>query len=163
MLYNLQIEYRYYLTVESPAEMTADEAIADPQKLLKKIDNYHFNDNDKLNNSETKSVFDAVFKAAEFLTSEYELKDVLLLLAKEVTRVMNGDSCSIILIDEGTFSIIDEYEYKVKQTVTAKLTREAVIQIAKGNGIFYTNQNDAVYFSLFENIENVKRLYVFLY
>jgi two-component sensor histidine kinase/energy-coupling factor transporter ATP-binding protein EcfA2 len=140
------------------AEMTADEAIADPQKLLKKIDNYHFNDNDKLNNSETKSVLDAVFKAAEFLTSEYELKDVLLLLAKEVTRVMNGDSCSIILIDEGTFSIIDEYEYKVKQTVTAKLTREAVIQIAKGNGIFYTNQNDAVYFSLFENIENVKTI-----
>ena len=140
------------------AEMTADEAIADPQKLLKKIENYHFNDNDKLNNRETKSVLDAVFKAAEFLTSEYELKDVLLLLAKEVTRVMNGDSCSIILLDEGTFSIIDKYEYKANQTVTAKLTREAIIQIARGNGIFYTNQNDAVYFSLFENIENVKTI-----
>lgn len=139
-------------------EMTADEAIADPQKLLKKIENYNFYDHDEYKNDETKIVLDAVFKAAEFLTSEYELKDVLLLLAKEVTRVMNADSSSIKLIDETTWSIIDDYEYKCKQTVKAQLTKEAIVGIARGNDIYYANINDPAYPSLFEQVENVKTI-----
>ncbi|MDR4890065.1 histidine kinase dimerization/phosphoacceptor domain -containing protein [Fredinandcohnia sp. QZ13] len=140
------------------AEMTAEEAIADPQKLLKKIENYHFNYHDEYKDDETKPVLDAVFKAAEFLTSEYELKDVLLLLAKEVTRVMNADSSSIKLLDEATWSIIDDFEYKNNQTVTAQLTKEAIVKIAKGNEIYYANKNDSVFPSLFEKIDNVKTI-----
>lgn len=140
------------------AEMAADEAKADPQKLLKKIENYNFNDNDEYKDEETQTVLDAVFKAAEFLTSEYELKDVLLLLAKEVTRVMNADSSSIKLIDEFTWSIIDDFEYKNKQTVSAQLTNEAILRIAKGNDVYYANKNDTVFPSLFEKIENVKTI-----
>ncbi|MFD1780077.1 histidine kinase dimerization/phosphoacceptor domain -containing protein [Fredinandcohnia salidurans] len=140
------------------AEMTADEAKADPQKLLKKIENYNFNDNDEYKDEETQTVLDAVFKAAEFLTSEYELKDVLLLLAKEVTRVMNADSSSIKLIDEFTWSIIDDFEYKNKQTVSAQLTNEAILRIAKGNDIYYANKNDTVFPSLFVKVENVKTI-----
>lgn len=140
------------------AEMTADEAKADPQKLLKKIENYNFNDNDEYKDEETQTVLDAVFKAAEFLTSEYELKDVLLLLAKEVTRVMKADSGSIKLIDEITWTIIDDYEYKNKQNVSAQLTQDAILQIAKGNEVFYANKNDTFYPSLFEKVENVKTI-----
>lgn len=143
---------------EITAEMTADEAKADPQKLLKKIESYHFNDHDEYKDEETKTVLDAVFKAAEFLTSEYELKDVLLLLAKEVTRVMNADSSSIKLIDEFTWTIIDDFEYKNKQTVSAQLTNETILQIAKGNEVFYANKNDTFYPSLFEKVENVKTI-----
>ena len=143
---------------EITAEMTADEAKADPQKLLKKIENYNFNDNDEYKDEETQTVLDAVFKAAEFLTSEYELKDVLLLLAKEVTRVMKADSGSIKLIDEITWTIIDDYEYKNKQNVSAQLTQDAILQIAKGNEVFYANKNDTFYPSLFEKVENVKTI-----
>ncbi|MGN7295875.1 histidine kinase dimerization/phosphoacceptor domain -containing protein [Ferdinandcohnia sp. SAFN-114] len=143
---------------EITAEMTADEAKADPQKLLKKIENYNFNDNDEYKDEETQTVLDAVFKAAEFLTSEYELKDVLLLLAKEVTRVMKADSGSIKLIDEITWTIIDDYEYKNKQNVSAQLTQDAILQIAKGNEVFYANKNDTFYPTLFEKVENVKTI-----
>lgn len=140
------------------AEMTADEAKADPQKLVKKIENYSFNDNDEYKDDETKTVLEAVFKAAEFLTSEYELKDVLLLLAKEVARVMNADSSSIKLIDESTWSIIDDFEYKNNQTIKAQLSKEAIVRIVKKNEIYYANKNDTVFPYLFEKVENVKTI-----
>lgn len=141
-------------------EMPADEAKSDPQRLLSKIEDYKFKENDSYidNDNDTKSVLDAVFKAAEFLTSEYELKDVLLLLAKEVTRVMNADGCSIKLIDEYTWSIIDDFEFKNNQDIKAQLTKEAILRIAKEKDIYYANQNDREYHSLFEKIESVKTI-----
>lgn len=140
------------------AEMSADEARTNPKKLLMKIENYQFNNHQEHSNDETKLVLDAVFKAAEFLTSEYELKDVLLLLAKEVTRVMSADSSSIKLIDETTWSIIDDYEHKSKHTVKSQLTKEAIIRIASGNDVYYANKNDPVYSSLFDQAKNVKTI-----
>jgi two-component sensor histidine kinase/ABC-type cobalamin/Fe3+-siderophores transport system ATPase subunit len=139
-------------------EMPADEAKSDPQRLLSKIEDYKFKESDNYNDNDTKGVLDAVFKAAEFLTSEYELKDVLLLLAKEVTRVMNADGCSIKLIDEYTWSIIDDFEFKNNKDIKAQLTKEAILKIAKEKDIYYANQNDREYNSLFEKIENAKTI-----
>jgi ABC-type sugar transport system ATPase subunit len=139
-------------------EMPAEKAKSDPQSLLRKIEGYKFKENDRYNDNDTKSVLEAVFKAAEFLTSEYELKDVLLLLAKEVTRVMNADGCSIKLIDEFTWSIIDDFEFKNKIDIKAQLTKKSILKIAKGKDIFYANQNDREFNSLFEKIDNVKTI-----
>ncbi|MFJ7829450.1 histidine kinase dimerization/phosphoacceptor domain -containing protein [Peribacillus sp. NPDC097284] len=138
-------------------EMSADIAKSDPQRLLRKIEDYNFKENDSYDN-DVKSVLDAVFQAAEFLTSEYELKDVLLLLAKEVTRVMKADVCSIKLIDEFTWSIIDDFEIKNNKDVKAQLTKEAILKIAKGNDIYYANQNDREFCSLFEKNHHVKTI-----
>ncbi|MEH7332580.1 histidine kinase dimerization/phosphoacceptor domain -containing protein [Neobacillus drentensis] len=140
-------------------EMPADKAKSDPQSLLRKIEDYNFKENDQLNEADdTKNVLDAVFKAAEFLTSEYELKDVLLLLAKEATRLMNADGCSIKLIDESTWSTIDDFEFNNNKNIKAQLTKEAILLISKGKDIFYANQNDREFNSLFEKIENVKTI-----
>lgn len=139
-------------------EMPADKAKSDPQSLLRKIEDYNFKENDRYTDNDTKSILDAVFKAAEFLTSEYELKDVLLLLAKEVTRVMNADGCSIKLIDEFTRSIIDDFEFQNNKDIKVQLTKEAIIRITKKNGIYYANQNDKEFNSLFEKIDNVKTI-----
>jgi two-component sensor histidine kinase/energy-coupling factor transporter ATP-binding protein EcfA2 len=139
-------------------EMSADIAKSDPQRLLRKIEDYNFKENDRYNDNDLKSVLDAVFKAAEFLTSEYELKDVLLLLAKEVTRVMNASVCSIKLIDEFTLSIIDDFEFKNSKDIKAQLTKEAILRIAKVNDIYYANQNSREFNSLFEKINNVKTI-----
>jgi two-component sensor histidine kinase/ABC-type cobalamin/Fe3+-siderophores transport system ATPase subunit len=139
-------------------EMPADKAKSDPKSLLRKIEDYKFKENDQYNDHDTKSVLEAVFKAAEFLTSEYELKDVLLLLAKEATRVMNADGCSIKLIDEYTWSTIDDFEFKNNTDIKAQLTKEAILIIAKGKDIFYANQNDREFNSLFEKIDNVKTI-----
>jgi hypothetical protein len=96
-------------------EMSVGEAKSDPRKLLRELGSYNDMINDKYSDNDTHSVLDAVIKATEFLTSEYELKDVLLLLTKEVTKVMKADGCSIKLIDEYTWSIIDDYEFKNKE------------------------------------------------
>jgi two-component sensor histidine kinase/ABC-type cobalamin/Fe3+-siderophores transport system ATPase subunit len=139
-------------------EMPADNAKSDPQSLLQKIEGYSFKNHNKYTDNETKDVLDAVFKAAEFLTSEYELKDVLLLLAKEVNRVMKADVCSIKLIDEFTWSIIDDFEFKNNMDIKAQLTKEAILRITKGNDIYYANQNDREFNSLFEKSNHVKTI-----
>jgi ribose transport system ATP-binding protein len=136
-------------------EMSIDEAKSDPRRLLGELGNYNFKANDKYRDNNKQSILDAVFKAAEFLTSEYELKDVLLLLAKEVTEVLNADGCSIKLIDEFTWSIIDDYEFKNKD-LQAQLTKDTIIRIAKENNIHYANENDTEFNSMFEKINNVK-------
>jgi two-component sensor histidine kinase/energy-coupling factor transporter ATP-binding protein EcfA2 len=137
-------------------EMPADVAKREPRRLLKEIEGYNFKGDDKYKDEDTESVLEAVFKAAEFLASEYELKDVLLLLAKEVTRVMNADGCSIKLIDELTGSIIDDFGIKNNEKINVQLKKESVIKIAKENNIYYANQNDKEFNSLFEKIDHVK-------
>ncbi|WP_187118939.1 histidine kinase dimerization/phosphoacceptor domain -containing protein [Bacillus marasmi] len=136
-------------------EIPAEVAKRDPHKLLREIENYTFKEDHLEKDDDTQAVLEAIFKAAEFLTSEYELKDVLLLLAKEGNKVMNADGCSIKLIDEQTWSIIDEFGINEKN-VKAHLTNEAIIKIAKGNDIFYVNENDKEFNLMFEKIENVK-------
>lgn len=136
-------------------ELSADIAKRDPQILLKAIEDYKYKENNIYKDDDTQNVLEAIFKAAEFLTSEYELKDVLLLLAKEGMNVMNADGCSIKLIDEQTSTIIDEFGINEKN-LKAQLNKEAIMNIAKGNGIFYLNENDKEFNLLFEKIENVK-------
>lgn len=69
---------------------------------------------------------------------------------------MNADGCSIKLIDEPTWSIIDDFEYKKSQHLQLQLTKEAIIQLATDNNIFYTNEKDRKFHSLFNKIENIK-------
>ncbi|WBL14684.1 histidine kinase dimerization/phosphoacceptor domain -containing protein [Sutcliffiella sp. NC1] len=139
-------------------EMLADEAKNDPRRLIVDSEEYNFKDTEFYNENDTKNVLDAVLKAAEFLTSEYELKDVLMLLAKEVTRIMNADGCSIKLIDENTSSIIDDFEYNENKRIKAQLTKESILKIAKESDIFYVNKKNKEFESMFENIENVKTI-----
>ncbi len=136
-------------------EIPAEIAKRDPQKLLRAIEDYKFKDNNMYKDDDRQTVLEAIFKAAEFLTSEYELKDVLLLLAKEGRNVMNADGCSIKLIDEQTWSIIDDFGINEKN-LKAQLKKEAIVNIAKENDIFYVNENDKEFNLLFEKIENVK-------
>ena len=139
-------------------ETSAAAAKSDPQILLREIGGYNHKGLQEHKDEDAQSVLNAVFKAAEFLTSEYELKDVLLLLAQEVTKVMNADGCSINLIDEETLSIIENFEYKKKAELQAKLKKSALMSIAKEQDIYYTNQYEREFDSLFETNENVKTL-----
>ncbi|HZG84848.1 histidine kinase dimerization/phosphoacceptor domain -containing protein [Paenibacillus sp.] len=139
-------------------ETSAAAAKNDPQILLREIGDYKHKGLNEHKDEDAQSVLNAVFKAAEYLTSEYELKDVLMLLAKEVTKVMNADGCSISLIDEETLSIIENFEYKKKAELQAKLKKSALMSIAKEQDIYYTNQHDREFDSLFETNENVKTL-----
>ncbi|WP_066189559.1 histidine kinase dimerization/phosphoacceptor domain -containing protein [Gracilibacillus timonensis] len=135
-------------------KMTASEAKADPQLFLRKIEGYYFKENDRFS-QDSKSFLDTVFKAAEFLTSEYELKDVLLLLAKEVCQFMGSDGCAIQLLDENTWHTIDKFEYQELRDIHVQLTKETIIKIAQSNEIFYINRKDKEFNTLFKEQEGM--------
>ncbi|AKL93835.1 ribose import ATP-binding protein RbsA [Clostridium aceticum] len=139
-------------------ELSADMAKKDPQTLLNILEDYKYKGSREDKDEGTQSVLDAVFKAAEFLTSEYELKDVLRLLAKEVTKVMNADGCVIDLIDESTSTIIDTLEFKTRKEFQTQLKKEAIIKIAQQGDIYYSNQQDRVFNSLFEKMNDIKTI-----
>ena len=138
-------------------ELDIESAKKDPQRLINKIEKYNYKQTKDDSDLEMKTVLDAVIKAAEFLTSEYELKDVLELLAKEVTNVMNADGCEIQLIDGKTSTMIDQFEFK-KISMKHMVSRETNLRIIRENDIFYSNSNDPNFMSYFENSENIKTI-----
>lgn len=138
-------------------ELDIDSAKRDPQRLINKIEKYNYKHSDENADLEIKTVLDAVIKAAEFLTSEYELKDVLELLAKEVTNVMNADGCEIQLIDGNTSSMIDQFEY-MRTEMKHKVSSETNTRIIKSNDIFYSNSNESNFFSFFDEADNIKTI-----
>lgn len=143
---------------EIKGSIPAETVKNDPQKLLNMIGNYNYSNYDSSEGTEIKKMLDAVFKSTEFLTSEYELQDVLLLLSKEVTNVMNAVGCIIHLIDESTDEIIDTLEYKVKPKIQAKMKKEQLLNISKKSEIYYANQKDTEFSSLFETKNQVKTI-----
>ncbi|ENH96883.1 sugar ABC transporter ATPase [Gracilibacillus halophilus YIM-C55.5] len=136
-------------------EMLAKDAKVDPQQFIKKIEGYHYKV-DSYSRDDHESLLNTVFKAAEFLTSEYELKDVLLLLVKEVCRIMHADGCSIQLIDEDSWNIIDQFEYQQRHSIYAELTKETMKHVAENNEIFYINEKDKEFNMFFEKNNHVK-------
>lgn len=138
-------------------ELDIDSAKRDPQRLINKIEKDNYKHSDENADLEIKTVLDAVIKAAEFLTSEYELKDVLELLAKEVTNVMNADGCEIQLIDGNTSSMIDQFEY-MRTEMKHKVSSETNTRIIKSNDIFYSNSNESNFFSFFDEADNIKTI-----
>ncbi len=125
----------------------------DPKVLLNSLGNYKI---EKRSYNESDEVLDAVFKAAKYLTSEYELKDVLLLLAKEATKTMHADGCIFNLIDESTNTIIDTLEYKNMEQLQVNIKKEVILQLIKDKDIYYTNKRNKEFLSLFDNINKVR-------
>lgn len=137
--------------------MSTETAKMDPERMLKGLNGYRFSRTSDMDN-DAKSLLDAVLQSAELLTSENELKDVLYLLAKESTNFMNADGCHIKLIDESTWSIIDGLEFNQKKHVRAELEEDVIKEIAKGTDIFYANENDKIFESLFKLKAHVKTI-----
>lgn len=136
--------------------LTAQEVKKNPKKLLNMLNNYSSNNSEE--DGENTEFIEAIFEASKFLTSEHELKDVLLLLAKHITKIMNADSCIIDLIDKKTQSVIDEFEYKKNMNIKSELKKETILEIIKENEIYYSNKHNKDFLTLFENYENVKTL-----
>jgi len=139
--------------------LSTAEAKKNPSKLLHKIYGWtNFRDKEKNIGDEDAEVVEAVFKAAEFLSSDYELKDVLSMLARYATKVMNADGCVIDLIDEGTWAVIDTVTFKTNENFDAVLKKESIITILRKGELFYATENDKNFASLFERQKGVKTI-----
>ncbi|QTL99608.1 ATP-binding cassette domain-containing protein [Iocasia frigidifontis] len=110
--------------------------------------------------NETKKILNTVFKATEFLTSKYELKDVLKLLAEYTTDFMKADACTIKLLDEKTNTIIDTVDYSTNNKLFAELKEEVIFQLTRNDEIFYAFQHDEDFFKLFKGVNGVKTIVV---
>ncbi|MHB8065354.1 MAG: histidine kinase dimerization/phosphoacceptor domain -containing protein, partial [Ruminiclostridium sp.] len=127
-----------------------------PQQLLDCLGYYNYKKNILDIEPKAKEILDSVLKAAEFITSEHELKDVLTLLSEQVVKFMNADGCIIHLIDEETKTVIDKLELKTNDELHATLKDEVVIKIAEGENFFYSNMHEKYFTSNFSYIVNVK-------
>lgn len=134
---------------------SAAEVKRDPKVLLSSLGNYKY---EKSSSNESNEVLDAVFKAAKYLTSEYELKDVLLLLARQATKTMHADGCIINLIDESTNTIIDTLEFKTREELQAELKKDFILQLINGTEIYYANKRNKEFLTLFESINKVRTI-----
>jgi len=127
--------------------LSAEEAKKNPKSLLNLFLGIF---DDRVKEDETPEVIDSIFKAAEFLTSEYELKDVLQFLAEKVTEIMGADSCVINLVDEKTETIIDEIEFKKNKSKIPEIRKDKIFSITNNNKLYYSNSRDKEFYSLFE-------------
>lgn len=156
----LKVADRISVISEGKIEKTfmIEDAIKNPKELLNVLGICSYKTTAENTNNESREVLDAVFNANKFLTSEYELNDVLLLLAKEVTKFMNADGCNLYLIDEGTNTIIDKLEYKIEEDLQAVLKEEFILNIVNKQRLYYSNKHEKDFLSHFEFHNKVKTL-----
>ncbi len=130
--------------------LDSEQAKKNPKNLLNLFLGIYDNRIER-SGDEAPEVLDSIFKAAEFLTSEYELKDVLIFLAEHVTKIMGADSCVINLIDEKTETIIDQVNFKKKNNSVPELKNDKVFSIVKNNKFYYTTERDKDFQTIFKN------------
>jgi ABC-type sugar transport system, ATPase component len=136
----------------------SEDAKKNPRELLNILGKYNYTNSEEKIDNESMEVLDAVFRAAEFLTSEYELNDVLSLLSEQVTKFMNADGCTIYLIDEGTHTIIDTVEFKVKEELQVELKEKFVLSIIQNEKLYYSNEHTKDFLSIFKINNRVKTI-----
>lgn len=137
--------------------LSSDEAKTNPRRLITMLLGDEGNSSSSIEDDRRLFNLDSVFRAAEFLTSKYELKDVLKLLAKHTSEVMKAEGCVIKLVDLNTHSTIERVSYlKPGANSVAQLKPEAVMEICQNNDIFYSTERDKEFSNLFEKHLGVK-------
>ncbi len=145
---------------ELAGDIDSSEATQNPQKLLKMMSGWNniYSDNKEENHlqKESNEVLDAIFKAAEFLTSNYELNDVLKMICSYACKIMSSDGGIIYLVDEHTNTIMNTVNKSLHSNMEARLNNEVVIEIMKENDVYYKNIYDHNFVSLFSKLKNVE-------
>ncbi|RAK07852.1 ribose transport system ATP-binding protein [Halanaerobium saccharolyticum] len=130
--------------------ISKSEANLNQNKILNlMLGNY---DNEKDNSfleDETQKILNTVFKATEFLTSNYELKDVLKLLAEYSSDFTKADNCIIKLIDENTKTFIDTFKYEKESGLESEIKKEKLFAITKDEKIFFSTIDDSEFNDIF--------------
>ena len=143
-------------------KMIASDAKKEPVKLLKLLSGLKttegFGQDSEILHKETEEVIDAIFKATEFLTSNYELNDVLNMLGKYACRIMNSDGCNIYLTDEKTKTIMDIISFSKFDETKTELKTEIVMDIMESKTYYYRNSEEESFGALFKTVKNVKAI-----
>ncbi|PIJ61396.1 ATP-binding cassette domain-containing protein [Mesotoga sp. H07.pep.5.3] len=140
--------------------LSSEEAKDKPEKLLRLILGWKKSDSIKRETEEieTEDIIDAVLRAAEYLTSNYEINDVLKMLENYTCKIMESDSCYVYLVDEKTRTIMDTIKHKETELVEAALNDEVVMRIMDNKKLFVSNFDDVLFEKLFKSIRNTETI-----
>ncbi len=94
------------------------------------------------NYQEDNQFIESVFEAAECLTSEYELNDLLNLLAENAAKATRADACEISLIDEETYVVIDKSIYKRNNSIEFIPNEAEILKLIDEERVYYFTKRD---------------------
>ncbi|NLM96910.1 MAG: ATP-binding cassette domain-containing protein [Halanaerobiaceae bacterium] len=98
-----------------------------------------------------------IFKAAEFLTSEYELNDVLYFISRQIMEIMNAQKCVLELVDEKTNSLIAQVSYNPDNIAGGKLKRDKVMEkFADSNQLLCISKDDESFLEFVEGADDTR-------
>jgi len=120
--------------------LSSQEVKNNPKKLIDKIIGANLNDNNSSFNDN--QLIDSVFEATEYLTSEYELNDILNFLAENTAKATRADSCEISLIDEETSTIIDKSIYKSNENIEFLPNEAEILKLIDEEKVYYFTKRD---------------------
>ncbi len=120
--------------------LDSQEIKNNPKKLINKIMGINSDDNNV--NPEESQLIESVFEAAEYLTSEYELDDLMNLLAKNAAKAMKAEACGISLMDEDTNAIIDKAFYKRNKNVEVEPNESEILNLIGDEKVYYFSKRD---------------------
>jgi ribose transport system ATP-binding protein len=147
---------------EIVGHLSASEAKKNPVRLIQFMSGLKINrEVDKeldLIQKENEDVIDAIFTATEYLTSNYELNDVLKMLCKYSCKIMNSESCNIYLVDEHTHTVMDYISYSKTDSAISQIKTKVIMEVMKNNTYYYKNSNEDDFQSLFKKNKSKKSI-----
>jgi ribose transport system ATP-binding protein len=133
--------------------LDSQEVKNNPKKLINKIMGFNSDDNNV--NPEESQLIESVFEAAEYLTSEYELDDLMNLLAKNAAKAMKADACGISLMDEDTNAIIDKVFYKQNKEVEVEPNESEILNLIGDEKVYYFSKRDKGFEKFFKTNKDI--------
>ncbi len=135
------------------------EARKNPERLIRLILGWDSKEDIKnKENMANEEVVRAMFKASEYLTSNYEIKDVIEVLESTSCKIMDAEGCYVYLLNEESQRIIDIIKYRTRDDVEAELNNETVFNIMKKNDFFYSNSEETNFEGYFSRSDKTKTI-----
>jgi len=120
--------------------LSSNEVRNNPKNLIYKV--LGINTSDTESNVTENQFIESVFEAVECLTSEYELNDLLNLLAENAAKAMKSDACEISLIDEETYVVIDKSIYKRNNSIEFIPNEAEILKLIDEERVYYFTKRD---------------------
>jgi two-component sensor histidine kinase/ABC-type multidrug transport system ATPase subunit len=136
---------------------TIDYAKKNPQKVLGRY--FGREESNNVSDDEFKDVIDTILHSTELLTSEYELQDLLNLLAEKITEASKADGSNIILLEETSMNVVENFRHLPQEMKFVELKDEIIRNvITAGKPLIVHSIDQAEMEQFFNESCNVKAM-----
>lgn len=104
-----------------------ETAKKNPGKVLGAYFGHDENESEQL--GEFQGIIDALLQTTELITSEYELQDLLNLLAQKIAEATRADVCQIYIFNETSRTIVEHFRYTAPGAPEAGLKEQTVGEV----------------------------------